>query len=261
MLISPSHRDQTRWYPATAYVELANQIADALSATRVVSSVVACGSLVKGDIIPGWSDLDLIVFLEPDTDPLVALESARISILRARGDIEIGIGFDVVGHDDFLQSKGRIGGRPLAMSYEVARYGRALMGVNPFHSVDLEIPDAEQIGRERVANVRAELHNWRRDYLEGSYTNATPRALAHATKTLLKLLKHETAPDPAPPFTYEAALSYLRVDAATHSADEAFAAAVRTRRDWNMLTDTDTVFRTLVGALSRYPWPTRQSHE
>jgi predicted nucleotidyltransferase len=229
MIVEPSHRAETISYPKETYQQLADRIVSNVSKIPTVISIVVCGSLIKDTLIPGWSDLDFVIFLERSDDNIKQLDALRGALNEAKGDVLIGIGVDLVYQDTF-ENGFRLGGRPLAMTFEVAGYGKTLFGPNPFSQLLINDQIKQLIEYDRKQAIRAELHNWRRSLLVAK--SADIHWLARCTKTVLKILKHETDPNLLGPYTYDAAF-LLAIDRGLPAEKlELFSAAVKYRLQW-----------------------------
>lgn len=233
------------------YRKVANLVGSAAD-PQLVSSVVLCGSTAKNDIVPGWSDLDIIIVSVSEWPNRDLLVHVRDVLSRATAQAPIGVGIDVAGRA-LLRSRGRIGGRPLAMTYEVAQYGEILFGETPFDS----IPPLESVRREIIQDAwsltLAELHNWQRYYCTRASDQPTD-TLANSIKTCLKLLKHAVEPDTVLPFTHESYLEAFEEKSAGADVAELFRTAVRSRRVYLELSsspdDADEVATRLESSLS-----------
>ena len=252
MRISADHRTRTKVYDPASYQRLADAFVESLQACGVVRSLVICGSVVKDDVVPGWSDLDLVVIMRSPDGETAAVDLGVLAsaMRRARGDIEIGVGADVVLPEE-LEPEGRLGGRPLAMSYEVSRYGRVAFGPSPFDVLPPLAAGRARVLAERPLLVRAEIHNWRRARIAAGDARATsPTWGALTVKTMLKLLKHVVEPDTVHPYTHASYLELL-----SHRQPEsgvfldAARLAVQTRRDWIATVSDQDALRRVVLAL------------
>lgn len=183
----------------------------------------------------GWSDLDLVVFLHNLAKSSDFLQKMRRAIAEGKGDIRIGIGIDLVYTDLFSKTR-RFGGRPLAMTFEVAGYGKVMYGPNPFNGLVLTDGIRKSIEYDRVQSIRAELHNWRRSFI-GSEPSIN-QALQRSTKTLLKLLKHETDPNLKGPYTYDAAYEHAVAAGLPPDKLRLFYQAVEHRKNWLQIVDS-----------------------
>lgn len=232
MRISTTHRSLTKPYAPTVYRELATRCAAALGACGGVTSVVACGSLVKDDIVPGWSDLDLVTFVDA-VEPTEVLKAIRMALRTASDGVSIGIGMDVVPTRAFLET-GRLGGRPLAMSYEISRYAEKYWGADVLGRLPaLTEPVAAHIREESALLQRAELHNWTREFVLGPDRELEPLGwLATCVKTALKLLKHEVEPDTHSPFTHASYLEAFRSHRPSAAGEDLYRWAVEARATW-----------------------------
>jgi predicted nucleotidyltransferase len=206
MRITTNHRAHTERCEPEAYRAAAVAAAQVLQGR--VADVVLCGSTVKDDIVPGWSDLDIVVVTRGEYVTSEELERTRAAIEAAHRVARIGIGIDLAGQRG-LRAEGRIGGRPLAMTYEVGRYGEALVGENRLLALAPSVAALRaRIGIDAWPHILAELHNWHRYYCDASAGMDSATLYATSIKTWLKVLKHLVEPDTVPPFTH---VSYLSV--------------------------------------------------
>lgn len=236
MLVDFSHRAETKAYSPDVYGALAERLCALLAELPSVDAIVLCGSLIKDTLVSGWSDLDIIAFFNESASRRDVLRSVRAQLQQARGDVLIGIGVDVVFSKDFKLSN-RLGGRPLAMTFEVAGYGQLVSGASPFVNLPRTKEILEAIEYDRKQAIRAELHNWRRAYVkEIDDVSGATDWLARCIKTALKLLKYETDPNFDGPYTYDAALA--RATSAGLLPEDTmggFQAAVAARKNWTEL--------------------------
>lgn len=257
MLVDASHRATTQIYLPEVYHRLAQDCVDALQATRCVSSIVICGSVVKSDIVPGWSDLDLIVFLPASSRRLTALAEIRDALRGAKGDVQIGVGVDVVFEDEF-EVTNKLCGRPLAMSYEVAAYGETRFGRNQFISLRPLKVARQQLDHERSIGISAEIHNWRRSFLAQGQLECHSLTWASAcVKTVLKVLKFEAGPSSEAPFTYRGSLDRIHRSHPSHLALSVFSEAVKLRESWLQSINNPELFNErialIISSLVGYP--------
>lgn len=215
------------------YWEAVDVIVGALKRVDEVASILLCGSLAKGDVVPGWSDIDLVVFLGPGGGDLAVLTAIADHVQSAHADTPIRIGLDLVRYDEFQRSA-QLGGRPLMMTYEVAHYGRLLHGEWPFGGLTFT-PDAQaRVERERAPLVRAELHSWRQRWCWRSHqSRAQPDWLFETTKILLRILQVLTGPNlDESPIGIRVSLDRLRTLHPDHPLLLAMERAVEIRASW-----------------------------
>jgi hypothetical protein len=229
MRISTDHRTITQPVPLSAYRQAANRFIELADKANIYDSVIVCGSLIKSDVVTGWSDLDLVCIASDSADKgdTIAVTAHIYQTITAA--YHIGLGVDLTWRGEFDRSS-RIGGRPLAMTYEVAQYGE-------FHFNDAPLSSAEPISqmrpalkRERAPLALAEIHNWRRASFQSSALSSELRA-AMAVKTLLKLLKILVAPYNGTRFTHSEDLSVLK-ECVPLTMHQAFEAAIEVRANW-----------------------------
>jgi predicted nucleotidyltransferase len=257
MQIDVSHRSNLVIYDKAAYIELADGCVSALSDIRGVSSIVVCGSLAKGDLVPGWSDLDIIVFVSDDESDLRLLEEIKQAIESAQDNIHIGIGLDIVYEDQFIRSH-KLCGRPYMMTYEVAIYGQLRYGDNPLRNVLYDIDAEAKVNSERYQLIAAEVHSWRRAYVSQKYTEQNRiNWLFTCAKALLRILQCETGPNLIAPINSSGALNRFIRDNPNHPAVSSFVASVDIRRDWSQFyedgSNIEQLSHTLAKTLNSYP--------
>ncbi len=217
--------------------------------------------MAKPDIVPGWSDLDLIAFLKPSNDRLSDLAILREGLVKAKDEIEIGIGLDIVYEDEFLVSK-KICGRPRAMTYEVALYGIVCFGSNPFETIAGSMLPYNDLRYEKFVAISAEIHNWRRAFM--AYDSTKPDSTrwdAQIIKTALKLLKHEVGASKEPPFTHQGNLDRFLTLFPTHPAKKTFSQAVDLRREWLKYSNEPKKLKEMTVSINQilasYPLPSK----
>lgn len=224
MRVSTDHRALTQRYEPTVYRETASIVASRLGDAGV-SSVILCGSTVKDDIVPGWSDLDVVVISSENWVTTAELDAAREAIEAASSHAQIGVGIDLGGRH-LLTTEGRIGGRPRAMTYEVARYGEALVGGNDLLLAPPLADLAAELRVESWSGALAELHNIHRYYCT---TRDDEALLRESVKSWLKILKHLVEPNTQPPFTHASYLGSLREGHLPDQLDEMLTLSVESR--------------------------------
>jgi hypothetical protein len=209
-----------------------------MSNTPGLQSLLLCGSLAKGDAQEGWSDIDLVAVEDAqDRAPSLAfLQAVNHTLARASAVAPIGIGIDCASAVGIVTT-GRIGGRPLAMTYEVAQYARVLRGSNVLREAPPLSTNIARIVAESTLLIEAELHNWRREYV---YTvdHDSVDWLAQCVKTLLKLLKRVVEPHTVAPYTLASYVDVLKTKAPMDHRLTAFSHAVETRASWVQVTES-----------------------
>jgi hypothetical protein len=199
--------------------------------------VLVCGSVAKGDVVPGWSDLDLLVFYSSSPEPRRMFEAMRTALMPVHEQYPIGLGLDIVALEDFHATH-RLGGRPLAMTFEVAQYAMLSFGQNPLEGLVPTLADLEVMHLERSMGIAIEIHNWRRRAVSPHHEMTVAHTATSIIKTLLRILKFDSNPHFVPPFTYQAALDTIaRLGLRSSSEFDAYRAAVEIRRDWSQWAD------------------------
>src|SRR5690349_9105924 len=131
MRISTDHRATTHLVPVGDYRRAADHFVALAIEADVFDSVIVCGSLVKDDVVPGWSDLDLVCIAKDRISKRETLRATAKIYEFLTNTYHIGIGLDLAWRNEVDHSY-RIGGRPLAMTYEVAQYGEFYINDQPF---------------------------------------------------------------------------------------------------------------------------------
>ncbi|MDC8985086.1 hypothetical protein [Mycobacterium marinum] len=233
MRVSTDHRVITRWAPKSCYRAAADDFLAAAISLGFLDSIAICGSLAKDDVIPGWSDLNIVCIARGDAPRGETLGELNRIVKDLTERTAIGIGFDLVWRTEFDRSS-KIGGRPLAMTYEVAQCGEFHINPAPFAAAAPMHTVLEQLRQERAVLLLAEMHNWRR----ACFADDEPETNKLAVKTLLKMLKQCVSPYPGSCFTHAADLTRLPRDI-PDIAREAFMMAVETRATWGQNRDID----------------------
>jgi predicted nucleotidyltransferase len=138
--VDTTHRKEDRSLTTNDFIVSANYLVKSFSELSSVESLVLCGSLAKGDLVPGWSDIDFIVFCHDAAITLDFMEKAS-EILLDPTCKRIGIGIDFCETADF-RKRMKIGGRPYMMTFEVAQYGQRKWGPDPW--VGMEYGDRQR---------------------------------------------------------------------------------------------------------------------
>lgn len=257
MQIDTSHRSELVIYGESEYYELTDRCVSELSLLPQISSIVVCGSLAKGDLVPGWSDIDIIVFVSCPTNEVGVLDYIKFSIDRARQGLLIGIGLDIVYEDQFLESK-KLCGRPYMMTYEVAGYGQIRYGKNPFSNIRYDAMGMNRVANEKYQLIAAEIHSWRRAYINHVDTKQSAVGwLFTCAKALLRILQCETGPNLVPPISSKGSLDRFIAACPNHPAIPAFKMSVNVRQGWadyySPSSGADGIAALLSEALNTYP--------
>lgn len=229
--VSFDHRSDIEVYDQNHYQTFADQIVASLSDIGDVISVVLCGSLIKDTLVPGWSDLDIIVFLRGASKVSQTLLEIGESLRALQCHTRIPVGIDIVLEDAFTATF-RFGGRPLAMTFEVAGYGKTVYGVDFLSSIKWEDRMTDMVLADREKLIAAEIHNWRRWVIASTGQPLDSEMLARNLKTCLKLAKYESDPNIEPPYTYDGCVKRLEDIGAPDNKLQIWNLAVRTRKNW-----------------------------
>ena len=225
------HRDRTAANKQEDYQQLHDQLVEGASELPGIHSIVTCGSLVKATLVPGWSDLDIIVFCKSTVKQWALLNDVSGMMSELSRAYSIGVGIDFVSIDSFRRTL-RLGGRPLAMSREVAGYGRISFGPDPFERLVWSEEYFEAARVEALNACRATIHNWRRHVVARWRNDDPARNLQYDTKVGLKLLKCESDPNTGPSYTYDTALRNVQRIETDRFPPQLFEECVKTRKAW-----------------------------
>lgn len=254
MHIDTSHRGGLVAYDESAYHAFADEYVSGLSKIQNVKSVVICGSLAKNDLVPGWSDIDIIIFISSDTKNLVVLEEIKRAIKRSKGKITVGLGLDIVYEDQFLSTH-KLCGRPYMMTYEVAGYGQLRYGTDLFKGITYNEDAKARVDNERYQLIAAEVHNWRREFVR--HRKREISWLFTCAKALLRILQCETGPNLTPPIGCADSLRRFVITNPKHPATAAFVSSVEIRQRWSQFlenrTEIDATLTILEQTLNSYP--------
>ncbi|MEO9801912.1 MAG: nucleotidyltransferase domain-containing protein [Reichenbachiella sp.] len=231
-MINVDHRNSIGHHSKEEYEGYSKLLVSSLSKIDFISSIVVCGSLAKNDIVPGWSDIDLILFLESSHRSIDQLDVIKAKIKSASKEYRIGIGLDITYIDEFLTTN-KICGRPLMMTYEVKHYGKIEFGLNYFEKIEEIKLVSNSIEIERKPLILAELHSWRRIYTFSKESIPPNKWLFECSKSLLRIMQIETGPNLIRPLNSESVLrKLLKKDFLSKDQKIAFSTAVEIRKNW-----------------------------
>jgi predicted nucleotidyltransferase len=254
--VGTTHRRAATNADAAAYEAVATSLVEALGATPCVCAVIVCGSLAKGDLVPGWSDLDLIVATDAERSNTDILRLLAYAVGLTNNIAQVPIGLDIVYLSEFRMTR-RIGGRPLMMTFEVAHYGETRYGINFLRDQPYTASAREAVEAEREPLIAAEIHNWRRGYVARSADRLAKSRdwLFECAKAVLRLMQCETGPNLITPLSYEAVLDRFRDMRPTSDVIPAFEAAINVRRRWLEFPDAEIpdVLTLFESSLNAYP--------
>ena len=230
MRVDTSHRNEDPTLSENDFWSATEYLVREFSALPGVLSLVLCGSLAKGDAIPGWSDIDFIVFADKGVIDLKFLQTAS-DILSVPVCRRIGIGIDFCDLNEFRQTL-KIGGRPYMMTFEVGVYGHRKWGIDPWKGIGYGEREKSLVEFERRLLIASELHNWQRALaaLDFHHENAIRDAGFLSAKALLRLLQLETGPNLEQPITAAGSFERLSRNRQDHPALPAFSCALAFRR-------------------------------
>lgn len=233
------HRTASHSYARSGYETFFSQLSASLSKIDGINSLVVCGSLIKDTLVPSWSDLDLILFVEDKAMSSDLLHAIGSAIYSEQTKTQIPVGVDIV-RDRFFFDTMRFGGRPLAMSFEVKGYGRTVFGADFLKYISWQKEFESIIDQEKKKLIAAEIHNWRRWLMSNAEKSTVVPSLARHVKTCLKLAKYESDPNLEPPYTYPGCIEKLKLRSPLPDHLSVWERAVETRENWgDIITSKD----------------------
>ena len=194
MNIDVSHRGKLERYKKEDYYELAESCVNKIRNLSNVESIILCGSLAKGDIIPGWSDVDIIVILKDRVGGTKDLINTKEALSAVSSNYNIGIGLDIVYKEEFVRTR-KFNGRPLAMTFEVSKYGITKYGKDFLKDIEYNDYYKNLVDIERKSLLASEIHSWRRNFVFKKDELGSLRFLFYTCKSLLRILQIETGPN------------------------------------------------------------------
>ncbi|MDA8586763.1 nucleotidyltransferase domain-containing protein [Rhodobacteraceae bacterium] len=229
---------RTRKFSTTAedYVNFADRLVEETSCISGVSSIVICGSFAKDTLVPGWSDIDIIYFVEDQKSPINTYRKIGKVVRTLQMDRPILVGLDIASSREF-QKTWKIGMRALGMTFEVAGSGKTVFGDCLMEQVVWNEKYRLQIKTEATNLMRAHLHEWRRWYINTSIDYESNDHLRKNVVTCLKICKLSTDPNLQAPFSYEQCVNVMRGNGNPEAETNILSLAVETRRNWQDISE------------------------
>lgn len=213
------------------YVNFADRLVKETSCIEAVSSIVICGSFAKETLVPGWSDIDIIYFVEDQKSPIDTYRDIGKVVRDLQKDQPILVGLDIASSQEF-QKTWKIGMRALGMTFEVAGSGMTVFGDCLLKQIEWDEKYRAQIEAEASCLMRAILHDWRRWYITTLIDYESSEHLRKNVMTSLKICKLTTDPNLQAPFSHEQCVNIIRENGGAPSEASVFSLAVETRRNW-----------------------------
>jgi predicted nucleotidyltransferase len=231
MNIDVSHRANLFLHLISDYYEYADKCIEVIQENENVCSIVLCGSLAKSDVVPGWSDIDLIVLLNERTGGVSDLSDIRVRLSEISKDYVIGVGIDLVYKEEFRKTT-KLAGRPYMMTFEVASYGITKYGENFLEAISYSPDYSELVEIERKFLLASELHSWRRNFVFGKYDVGSIDFLFNVCKCLLRILQIETGPNLIAPINSESNLAKYKDIKGESEYYSVLEIALSVRKEW-----------------------------
>jgi hypothetical protein len=182
--VSATHRILTAANSLEDYHKLASHLKDELlcKLKDQVFSLIYCGSYIKGTIIPGWSDLDVLLIIKNDTDQIDnhIILSIQDIIIQSLETYHIGIGLDLFTQQQLPQPPFyKFLGRPASMTFEVAKYGKIIHGHDILKPINEVTPNRLYIILEEFYQIQSIWHNFRRTVCTNRFTDSRKNYTLH----------------------------------------------------------------------------------
>lgn len=244
MYVIREHRALTEFYDEETYYKFANTACMQLRSFSWASSCMLIGSCAKNTVVPGWSDIDILLFIEEDIK-YEYLSAVKSMLNGMAGAPKIGITIDQISIKDLISSN-RIGSQPLGMAIEVSQYGILKFGDDPFRRMDAKRKSDSEIKSDAKQYILADIFSWKRKYLYSDIYDV--EFIEYTCKTYLRSLMRFSAPMRVGPFTYENRLSILKQSNTSHVLQKSMEMSVNFRSKYgDIVRDIDVLY-----ALSRF---------
>ena len=231
MHINRDHRSTTLSYPIEVYNQFIEKLSSKLIDNPAIASCILIGSCAKGTIVPGWSDIDLLLFTRNQiTHSLI--ESIHGTINSTNEKPEIGLTADIIDINQ-MEKTIRIGAQPIGMIFEVKKYGVLKFGENPFHNINTERISLAKVKNDAKLFINSDIFNWRRQHL--TVDTETIEFSNYTCKTYLRCLTRFSAPMKHEPFSYEKRLEKIYKSNFSDILKSSMSLAVNYRRTYCQL--------------------------
>ena len=161
-----------------------------------LESVILYGSLARNSIIPGWSDLDILIVLACEDMNQFTDLSNNIQLFTQiiYNKYSVYLSLDVIRKEEFPKQNDipKLLGNPLIKTYEIKKYGKCIKGENIFDKLEIE-ENIKLLKIEEYLNISLSIHNYRKFYCQANQVKQTQKYLIEkiilGLKTILKILK------------------------------------------------------------------------
>ena len=169
---------------------LENEIGDNLK------SVILYGSMAKNSIIPGWSDLDILIVLTCEDMNQFTNLSNKIQLFAQMIFNKYGVylSLDVIRKEELPKQSNipKLLGNPLIKTYEIQKYGKCIKGENILDKLEIE-ENKKLLIIEEYLNILLSIHNYRKFCCQANQEKEKREYLIAkiilGLKTILKILK------------------------------------------------------------------------
>lgn len=169
---------------------LENEIGDNLK------SVILYGSLARNSIIPGWSDLDILIVLTCEDMNQFTNLSNKIQLFAQMifNNYGVYLSLDVIRKEELPKQNDipKLLGNPLIKTYEIKKYGKCIKGENILDKLEIE-ENIKLLTIEEYLNILLSIHNNRKFCCQANQEKEKREYLIAkiilGLKTILKVLK------------------------------------------------------------------------
>lgn len=188
-------KNTDRKYYDQAFQEFSNLLESEIGTN--LYSLILYGSLAKNSVIPGWSDLDVLIVLScKDMRQFTTFSNTIHSITQSiYKKYHIYISLDIIKKEELPDHGTKIPkllGNPLIKTYEIKKYGKCIRGENFLNQLEIEENNKLLIFEEYL-NILLFIHGFRKFCCQAISENENQDYLIAkiilGLKTVLKILK------------------------------------------------------------------------
>ena len=161
-----------------------------------LQSVILYGSLARNSIIPGWSDLDILIVLAcEDMNQFTDLSNdIQLFTQIIYNKYSVYLSLDVIRKEELPKQNDipKLLGNPLIKTYEIKKYGKCIKGENILDKLEIE-ENTKLLKIEEYLNILLSIHNYRKFCCQANQEKEKQEYLIAkiilGLKTILKILK------------------------------------------------------------------------
>jgi len=161
-----------------------------------LESVILYGSLARNSIIPGWSDLDILIVLTCEDMNQFTNLSNNIQLFAQMilNKYSVYLSLDVIRKEELPKQSDipKLLGNPIIKTYEIKKYGKCIKGENILDNLEIE-ENIKLLKIEEYLNILLSIHNYRKFCSQANQEKEKREYLIAkiilGLKTILKVLK------------------------------------------------------------------------